>query len=185
MWLHRDGVMLAWACREPGLWHLFFNLTTEQDRRIAVPTLDDVRRIVAERTGDRRVQLHCPEWISKFAVQRRRVRQYRVGRVFLAGDAAHVHSPMVGKGLGIGVQDGANLGEKIARVLRHDNDISLLDTYRHERDPVTVDVFRESHATHRLMIPRSAAMRSARDGLTYVLRLRAAQHWLLARNFQV
>jgi 4,5-epoxidase len=185
MWLHRDGVMLAWACREPGLWHFFFNLTADQDARIASPSLDDVGRIVAERTGDGRVRLDRPEWISKFQVQRRRVGQFRVGRVFLAGDAAHILSPMVGKGLGIGVQDGATLGALLARVLRDGEDYSLLDAYRREREPVTTDVFRESHATHRLMIPRGAAMRRLRDGLIYVLRARAAQRWLLARNFQV
>lgn len=185
MWLHRDGVMLAWACREPGLWHFFFNLTPEQDRAIASPTLDDVRQIVAERTGDRRVRLERPEWISKFAVQRRRATQYRVGRVFLAGDAAHIHSPMVGKGLGIGVQDGASLGGLLARVLRDGEDSALLDQYQREREPVTLEVFRESHATHRLMIPRSAATSRLRDGLLYLLRARPAQRWLLARNFQV
>jgi 2-polyprenyl-6-methoxyphenol hydroxylase-like FAD-dependent oxidoreductase len=185
MWLYRDGVMLAWACREPGLWHLFFNLTAEQDWRIATPNLDDVRQIVADRTGDRQVHLDRPEWISKFGVQRRRVGQYRVGRVFLAGDAAHIHSPMVGKGLGIGIQDGASLGEKLARVLRGEADLSLLDAYQREREPVTVDVFREAHATHRLMIPRSGAAAWARDGFMHALRSGALQRWLFARNFQL
>ena len=83
------------------------------------------------------------------------------------------------------VQDGASLGEKLARVLRGDDDTALLDAYRREREPVTIDVFRESHATHRLMIPRDEVVWRMRDGLAYLLRSGAAQRWLMARNFQV
>lgn len=185
LWLHRDGVMLAWACREPGLWHFFFNLTAAEDARIAAPTLDDLRRIVAARTGDRAVRLDRPVWLSKFAVQRRRVGQYRAGRVFLAGDAAHIHSPMVGKGLGIAVQDGAALGALLAGALRGDHDRSPLDRYWHERMPPSRQVFREAHATHRLLIPRSAAARLARDALAPLLRARPVQRVLLKSNFQL
>ena len=185
MWLHRDGVLLAWACRAPGLWHFFFNLTAAQDATITAPTLDDVRRIVSERTGDRRVALDRPVWISKFGVQRRQVGQYRVGRIFLAGDAAHIHSPMVGKGLGIGIQDGASLGTAIANAQGEARDISLLDAYWRERMPVTRQVFRESHATHRLLIPRGPASRRVRDTLAPLLRLGPAQRALLRSNFQL
>ena len=185
MWLHRDGLMLAWACPEPGLWHLFFNLTAAQDAAIATPTVADVQRIVAERTGDGRVRFTDPVWVSKFAVQQRRVEQYRVGRAFLAGDAAHIHSPMVGKGLGLGVQDGVSLGQKLAGVLRGEHDLSLLDRYERERLPVSRRVFREAHATHRLLIPRSGAACFARDALAPLLRIEGAQRWLLTNNFQL
>lgn len=185
MWLHRDGVLLAWACREPGLWHLFFNLTATQDAAIATPSLEDVRRIVAERSGDVGVRLDRPEWLSKFNVQQRQVGQFRVGRVFLAGDAAHIHSPMVGKGLGIGIQDGATLGAYLATALRHPRDISLLDAYQRDRFPVTRQVFREAHATHRLLIPRNAAACRMRDVLLPLLRLPGVQRQLLWSNFQL
>ncbi len=185
LWWHRDGVMLAWACPEPGLWHLFFNLTAAQDGAIRIPMLPDVQRIVAERTGDRDVRFRDPVWISKFAVQRRQVEQYRVGRVFLAGDAAHVHSPMVGKGLGLGVQDAASLGQALVKVLRDGDDISLLSAYERQRKAVSRQVFREAHATHRLLIPRSGASSIARDALAPLLRIGKVQRWLLANNFQL
>ena len=177
--------MLAWASPEPGLWHFFFNLTAEQDRDIATPTLADLQGIVAERTGDGRVVLSEPLWLSKFAVQRRRVEQYRVGRVFLAGDAAHIHSPMVGKGLGLGIQDGGSLGRRLVAVLRGHDDISRLGEYERERLPVSQQVFRESHATHRLLIPRNDVACFARDALVPLLRRSGAQRWLLAHNFQL
>ncbi|MEV6971759.1 FAD-dependent monooxygenase [Hamadaea sp. NPDC051192] len=93
------------------------------------------QRIVAEGTGRRDIVLKEVTWSSVYRVNIRMVDRYRVGRVFLAGDAAHVHSPAGGQGLNTGVQDAYNLGWKLARVLGGASE-SLLDTYEAERKPI-------------------------------------------------
>lgn len=80
---------------------------------------------------------HAPTWISRFTDATRQAASYRAGRVLLAGDAAHVHSPAGGQGIGLGVQDAVNLGWKLAEVVNGIAPESLLDTYEAERHPVT------------------------------------------------
>ena len=80
--------------------------------------------------------LHNPTWISRFTDMTRQAAAYRVGRVLLAGDAAHVHYPAGGQGLSLGVQDAVNLGWKLAQVVNETSPESLLDTYQDERHPV-------------------------------------------------
>ncbi|BBZ44522.1 FAD-dependent oxidoreductase [Mycobacterium parmense] len=82
-------------------------------------------------------------WKSRFHCDERQVAQYRHGRVFLAGDAAHVHSPMGGQGMNTGIQDAANLGWKLDAVLRGADD-GLLDTYQDERHPIGERVLLQS-----------------------------------------
>lgn len=82
-------------------------------------------------------------WMSRFHCDERQVAQYRHGRVFLAGDAAHVHSPMGGQGMNTGIQDAANLAWKIDAVLAGADD-GLLDTYHAERHPIGKRVLRQS-----------------------------------------
>jgi hypothetical protein len=85
------------------------------------------------------IRLHDPTWLSLFRPNVRMVDRYRVGRVFLAGDAAHVHTPAGAQGLNTGVQDAYNLGWKLAMVLEG-APASLLDTYQEERLPVAAAV---------------------------------------------
>jgi len=80
--------------------------------------------------------VHTPTWISRFNDMTRQAAAYRVGRVLLAGDAAHVHYPAGGQGLSLGVQDAVNLGWKLARVVNGTSPEGLLDTYFDERHPV-------------------------------------------------
>ena len=90
------------------------------------------------------IRLHDPTWVSVFRPNVRLVQRYRVGRVFLAGDAAHVHSPTGAQGLNTGVQDAYNLGWKLAAVLDGAPE-ALLDTYQEERMPVAAGVLKLSH----------------------------------------
>lgn len=107
-------------------------------------------------------------WKSRFASDERQVPDYRTGRVFLIGDAAHVHSPAGGQGMNTGIQDAYNLGWKMAAVL-NGADESVLDTYQRERHPVGKMVLRSSGATIRLMIVKSAAGRYLRNNLIRAL----------------
>ena len=90
--------------------------------------------------------MHSPIWISRFTDMSRQAASYRDRRVLLAGDAAHVHSPVGGQGLNTGVQDAVNLGWKLAQVVNHTSPDSLLDTYHAERHPVGARVLRNAMA---------------------------------------
>lgn len=87
-----------------------------------------------------------PSWITRFTDTTRQAAAYRSGRVLLAGDAAHVHSPIGGQGLNMGVQDAVNLGWKLAQVIRGISPDDLLDTYHAERHPVAARVLRDTMA---------------------------------------
>jgi 2-polyprenyl-6-methoxyphenol hydroxylase-like FAD-dependent oxidoreductase len=120
-------------------------LTEEHVGATAEPTLDDLRkRLIAVYGTDYGV--HSPTWISRFTDTTRQAASYREGRVLLAGDAAHVHSPVGGQGLNTGVQDAVNLGWKLAQVVHGTSPESLLDTYHAERHPVAARVLRDTMA---------------------------------------
>src|SRR5262245_19196024 len=90
--------------------------------------------------------IHNPTSISRFTDMTRQAASYRDRRILLAGDAAHVHFPVGGQGLNIGVQDAVNLGWKLARVVKRTSPESLLDTYHAERHPVAARVLRNTMA---------------------------------------
>jgi 2-polyprenyl-6-methoxyphenol hydroxylase-like FAD-dependent oxidoreductase len=95
--------------------------------------------------------IHSPTWITRFTDTTRQAETYRDRRVLLAGDAAHVHSPVGGQGLNTGVQDAVNLGWKLAQVVHQTAPDSLLDTYHAERHPVAARVLRNTMAQVALM----------------------------------
>jgi flavin-dependent dehydrogenase len=97
--------------------------------------------------------VHGPTWISRFTDMTRQAAAYRERRVLLAGDAAHVHSPVGGQGLNTGVQDAVNLGWKLAQVVNQSSPESLLDTYQAERHPVAARVLRNTMANVALLRP--------------------------------
>jgi 2-polyprenyl-6-methoxyphenol hydroxylase-like FAD-dependent oxidoreductase len=117
----------------------------DEDVRTGEPTLDELRRALVSLYGTD-YGVHDPTWISRFSDATRQAVSYREGRVLLAGDAAHVHSPVGGQGLNIGVQDAVNLGWKLARVAAGTAPESLLDTYQAERHPVAARVLRMTMA---------------------------------------
>jgi 3-(3-hydroxy-phenyl)propionate hydroxylase len=95
--------------------------------------------------------IHSPTWISRFTDMTRQAASYRDRRVLLAGDAAHVHYPVGGQGLNIGVQDAMNLGWKLAQVVNGTSPESLLDTYHAERHSVAARVLRNTMAQTALL----------------------------------
>ncbi|BFG72745.1 FAD-dependent monooxygenase [Paraburkholderia terrae] len=115
---------------------------------IPAPTLDECRLIAKSRIHHP-VELSDMSWSGYFHLNSRMVEQLRAQRVFLAGDAAHVHSPAGAQGMNTGIQEAFNLGWKIARVLKGDAPDRLLDTYHLERHPIERDVLRQtSFVTH-------------------------------------
>ncbi|MEU7074978.1 FAD-dependent monooxygenase [Streptomyces narbonensis] len=125
--------------------------------------LDEVRAIARRALGSD-YGMHDARWISRFHSDERQVPAYRVGRVFLAGDAAHVHSPAGGQGMNTGLQDAANLSWKLVAVLRGDapDPEALLDSYQTERHPVGAMVLRSSGAIVRLAMAHGPLQRTVR-----------------------
>ncbi|MET9190400.1 FAD-dependent monooxygenase [Streptomyces tendae] len=113
--------------------------------RAVPPTLDDFRRQLRAVAGTD-FGVHSPRWLSRFGDATRLAEHYRVGRVLLAGDAAHIHPPTGGQGLNLGVQDAFNLGWKLAARLGGRAPDALLDTYQAERRPVAEDVLDNTRA---------------------------------------
>ncbi|MFF1875893.1 FAD-dependent monooxygenase, partial [Kitasatospora herbaricolor] len=97
--------------------------------------------------------VHSPRWLSRFTDATRLAERYRSGRVFLAGDAAHVHPPLGGQGLNLGIQDAFNLGWKLAAEVKGWAPSELLDSYYSERHPVGADVLTITRAQTELIAP--------------------------------
>ncbi|WLQ35854.1 FAD-dependent monooxygenase [Streptomyces castrisilvae] len=110
---------------------------------------DGVRAVVAARTHLAAADVTEVRWASDFRPRAALADRFRDGRVFLAGDAAHVHSPAGGQGLNTSVQDAYNLGWKLGQVLRHGAPAALLDSYEQERRPVAAEMLGLSTRIHR------------------------------------
>ena len=123
------------------------------------PTLGDVSDALVRVYGTD-FGIHDPTWVSRFTDATRQAATYRAGRVLLAGDAAHVHPPVGGMGLNLGVQDAVNLGWKLAQVIRGTSSDTLLDSYHAERHPVGARVLKNTMAHMALRRPddRSRAL---------------------------
>ena len=134
-------------------------LTDPQLETAGEPTLGDVSEALIAVYGTD-YGIHSPIRISRFTDMARQAAAYRDRRVLLAGDAAHVHPPIGGQGLNIGVQDAVNLGWKLAQVVKRISPGSLLDTYHAERHPVAARVLRNTMAQVALRRPddRSEAL---------------------------
>ncbi len=133
------------------------------------PTLRDLSEVLVAVYGTD-YGIHSPTWISRFTDATRQAARYRKGRVLLAGDAAHVHYPVGGHGLSIGVQDAVNLGWKLAQVVTGTSPESLLDTYHAERHPVAARLLRSTMAQTALM-RSDERIEALRDSVSELLRM--------------
>ncbi|WP_203907240.1 rifampin monooxygenase [Rhizocola hellebori] len=116
------------------------------------PTLEDFKQQLHSIAGTD-FGVHSPRWLSRFGDATRLAEHYRVQRVLLAGDAAHIHPPLGGQGLNLGVQDAFNLGWKLAAQIHGWAPETLLDTYQTERRPVAEDVLDNTRAQMQLSSP--------------------------------
>ncbi|MFF1695112.1 rifampin monooxygenase [Streptomyces sp. NPDC058257] len=133
------------APSENGLYRVVVPADGVTEDRAAEPTLDDFKRQLRAHAGTD-FGVHAPRWLSRFGDASRQAERYRVGRVFLAGDAAHIHPPTGGQGLNLGVQDAFNLGWKLAAAVAGWAPEGLLDTYHAERHPVGARVLENTRA---------------------------------------
>jgi 3-(3-hydroxy-phenyl)propionate hydroxylase len=143
-------------------------LVTEQHLgHTSEPTLRDLSEALIAVYGTD-YGIHSPTWISRFTDMTRQAAAYRDRRVLLAGDAAHVHFPVGGQGLNLGVQDAVNLGWKLAQVVHQTAPESLLDTYHAERHPVAARVLRNTMAQTALLRP-DERIEALRDTMSELL----------------
>lgn len=132
---HREGI-LAFFPIVGDRWRVIANLgPAEEGETQPDPTLGDINVLMARR-GSPGIVMSDPVWLAAFRINERKVRDYSRGRVFLAGDAAHIHSPAGGQGMNTGMQDAFNLSWKLALVIEGAAKPSLLDSYSPERTAV-------------------------------------------------
>jgi 2-polyprenyl-6-methoxyphenol hydroxylase-like FAD-dependent oxidoreductase len=138
----RDGRPLICMPMRESLWRVILPYAGDRDRQ--APTLEEIQRLVGERAPEP-VAVSDPSWLATFRCQRRSTHVYRRGRVMLAGDAVHIHSPAGGQGMNTGIMDAHNLAWKLALAVSGRAPDGLLDTYGHERGPVAADVLALTH----------------------------------------
>lgn len=174
---HADGV-LAFFPITPGRFRVIADLgeTPPGAARRPDPTLADVQALL-DRRGPGEIVAGDAIWLSAFRINERKVASYRGGRAFLAGDAAHIHSPAGGQGMNTGMQDAANLAWKLALVIRGEGrDGPLLDSYSDERSAVGDLVLRNAGAMTRVALLRNPIVQSIRNFVvSHVTRLSPVQ----------
>lgn len=164
-WPHADGWLALCPLPSTDEFQLQAQTPPGEERE---PSLELFRQMVKERTGGMDIELTEAPWLSLYRANVRMVSRYRSGRVFLAGDAAHVHSPAGGQGMNTGIQDAYNLGWKLGRVLEGAPD-ALLDTYEEERLPVAAHVLGLSTKLHRQITSAADEDKVRRDAVTLQL----------------
>jgi 2-polyprenyl-6-methoxyphenol hydroxylase-like FAD-dependent oxidoreductase len=149
----REGAVLTMIPLGDGVHRVLFAGPEQQQLTKADPiTFAEVSLAVSNWCG-KEVTLREVRWASRFTDAARQADRYRNGRVFLAGDAAHIHSPTGGQGMNLGLQDAFNLGWKLAACLNGEVPEELLDSYHAERHPVAAAVLANTRAQGVLMIP--------------------------------
>jgi 2-polyprenyl-6-methoxyphenol hydroxylase-like FAD-dependent oxidoreductase len=163
---HADGVLVLIPIA-PGRYRIIADAgEVAPGERPADPTLAQVQAVLDQR-GPGGLQVSDPVWLAGFVINERKVADYRAGRVFLTGDAAHIHSPAGGQGMNTGMQDACNLAWKLALVCRGLAPVEpLLDSYSAERSEVGRKVLRDAG--------RLTAMATLKGGVLQALRNHAA-----------
>lgn len=133
-----------------GLYRVVVPANGVAEDRTVPPTLEEMKQQLVA-TGGTDFGVHSPRWLSRFGDATRLAEHYRSGRVFLAGDAAHIHPPTGGQGLNLGIQDAFNLGWKLAAEVNGWAPAGLTDSYESERRPVAADVLENTRAQMELM----------------------------------
>lgn len=139
IWWHNGSTVALFPFGDE-IWRIFAARPNNDDT--SQPTLEELQAQM-DRHGPPGARLRDPSWLSTFRTNERLAQKYRVRRVFLAGDAAHIHSPAGGQGMNTGIQDAFNLGWKLAHVLKGQGDAELLlESYEAERRPIAREVIR-------------------------------------------
>ena len=193
-WLDEDGV-IGTVPLPGGKWRIFAELPSDDPLAalgrdaatastgpppVLEAVLDRVGLLLRKRVGFAAPRIISGSWTSVFRFHRRIASAYRRGRVFIAGDAAHIHSALGGQGMNTGLGDVFNLGWKLTSVIRGQAEDRLLDTYEAERRPVAAAVVRKTTRDWNIMIGRTWFDRMFRDHVLLPLLRKPSmqQRWL-------
>jgi 2-polyprenyl-6-methoxyphenol hydroxylase-like FAD-dependent oxidoreductase len=155
--LSREGLLAVFPLAGPSTYRLIATRSEDAPPDAGDPTLEEFQQLATELSA-LPMRLHNPGWLARFRLHHRGVNSYRSGRAFVAGDAAHIHSPAGGQGMNTGIQDAYNLAWKLALVVQGRAPDSFLDSYHEERHPVgqrllhTTDRMFSVAATHNPML---------------------------------
>ncbi|SEO80256.1 2-polyprenyl-6-methoxyphenol hydroxylase [Halogranum amylolyticum] len=186
IWFHEEGVVAVLPMPGEDLWRLFIDVTPIPQAERPDATIDVLQRLLRERTIHRNVTLQDAPWTSNFVANQRMVSRYRSGRVFLAGDSAHIHNPLGGLGMNLGIQDAYNLGWKLALVCGGDASDALLDTYEEERKPIAKTVLDKTGASGSVLVTANPLVKTIRNtALPRVLRSSRIQARILRAMTQL
>lgn len=163
MFWHSDGALALFPI-SPGRYRVIADAgNATGDARRADPTLEEVQAVL-DRRGPGGIQASAPVWLSCFRINERKVAEYRAGRVFVAGDAAHVHSPAGGQGMNTGIQDACNLAWKLALACRGlAAQEPLLDSYSIERSAVGRKVLADTGRLTMLAVLKGHILQAVRN----------------------
>lgn len=185
IFFHREGSVGVLSLPRPKTFRLFIEMPEGAELPAEGLTIDLVRDLVRRRLGEPIPTISNPTWLSEFRISCRMVDHYRNGRVFLAGDAAHIHSPQGGQGIVTGIQDATNLAWKLARVQAGAPE-ALLDTYEEERLPKAREVLHETNKMADLFIATRGPRRWLRDYLLLpLMRMDWFQKMIFAKMAQL
>ena len=178
---HHDGMLLFFPIA-PGRYRIIADIGSNARHD---PTLEEAQAIV-NRRGPAGVTLSDPIWMAGFAINERKVKDYSAGRVFLAGDAAHIHSPAGGQGMNTGMQDEINLAWKLALIARGNAKPTLLDSYSLERSPVAKQILSDSGQMTRVAMLKGAFTENLRNfAAHHILGLSKMKHFAAERLSEV
>jgi 2-polyprenyl-6-methoxyphenol hydroxylase-like FAD-dependent oxidoreductase len=184
-WFHRDGSFAALPFGGQK-WRLIAECPENPDDSAPELTLEQMQELTVERTGKKNARVRDPLWLSDFRINARMVDRFRERRVFVAGDAAHIHSPAGGQGIATGIQDASNLAWKLAAFLREGAPDSLLDTYDEERKPIAREVLHRTSAVTSIIFAMNPIAGFVRERLLVpVLRRRFVQRRMFAKLSQL
>ncbi len=179
VWLDGDDLVAAFPLPGEDRWRLMAPAETGTGELDADAVLTQLTTRLALRSGLPATTVGEAHWTSVFRFHRRLADTYRAGRVLLAGDAAHIHSPFGGQGLNTGIGDAENLAWKLALVHAGRADPALLDTYEAERRPIAHEVLASTSGLTRLVMGGSATARRVRDHVLVPLMNRGAVQRLI------
>jgi 2-polyprenyl-6-methoxyphenol hydroxylase-like FAD-dependent oxidoreductase len=159
---HEDGLLAAFPIA-PGRFRIVADLGASEGSQPRTPSLEDVQGVI-DRRGPGGVTVTDPVWLTGFRINERKVKDYRAGRLFLVGDAAHIHSPAGGQGMNTGMQDAFNLAWKLALVTKGIlPDGALLDSYSPERSAVGDKVLADAGRMTALVVVRNHVAQAIRN----------------------
>jgi hypothetical protein len=162
-----------------GVYRVIVPAAEVAEDRAAEPTLDEFKERLRA-VGGTDFGVHSPRWLSRFGDATRLAERYRVGRVLLAGDAAHIHPPTGGQGLNLGIQDAFNLGWKLAATVNGWAPQGLLDSYQSERHPVAAAVLDNTRAQMELLSTEPGAQ-AVRRLLSELVRFEEVNRYLIEK----